>query len=42
MHILRDLGECGNYEIGGFPYTLTVFHEGTDGLELGLVKVPKT
>ena len=35
----RDIGECDLFEIGGAPYKLTLYHSGTDGLELAMAKV---
>ena len=31
--------ECANYEIGSAPYSVTVFHDGEDGVTLDWVEV---
>eukprot|EP00090_Calanus_glacialis_P006408 TRINITY_DN1499_c0_g1_i1.p1 TRINITY_DN1499_c0_g1~~TRINITY_DN1499_c0_g1_i1.p1 ORF type:complete len:142 (+),score=44.53 TRINITY_DN1499_c0_g1_i1:60-485(+) len=31
--------ECANYEIGSAPYSISVFHDGTDGLTLSWIEV---
>ena len=36
---LRDLLECANYEIGEEPFSVTLFHDMTDGLTLDWVEV---
>ena len=34
-----ELGECSDYEIGAPTFTVTVFHDGTDGLTLDWIEV---
>merc|ERR1711892_189405 len=34
-----SLEECAFYEIGNAPYTVTAFHDGSDGLELDWIEV---
>ena len=35
----RALLECSGYEIGAPPFTVTLFHDGSDGLTLDWVEV---
>ena len=34
-----ELLECSDYEIGAPPFTVTAFHDGTDGLTLDWIEV---
>ena len=37
--IFSELLECSDYEIGAPPFTVTAFHDGTDGLTLDWIEV---
>ena len=37
--LFRALLECSGYEIGAPPFTVTLFHDGSDGLTLDWVEV---
>ena len=34
-----EMGECADYEIGQPPFSATLFHDGSDGLELEWLEV---
>ncbi len=35
----RSLWECDNYDVGPGPFSMTLYHDGTDGITMEWVKV---
>ena len=39
LAFVSDILECDGYEIGAAPFSISAFHDGTDGLTLSWVEV---